>query len=152
MHVALCSRQWTFWQSGVQYHTSLHRPQRRQCAESVSHWMHMRYRRRSSSSWRSSVAVAKEAREGKNEWVLKGLFLRAICIPAVVICMSLGMMRGLLYFAIIYATEDDLKAIDKEIKKIVNESADFAKESPEPALEELWTDIYATEVPQEAEA
>lgn len=51
-----------------------------------------------------------------------------------------------------HASEDDLKAIDKEIKKIVNESADFAKESPEPALEELWTDIYATEVPQEAEA
>ncbi|WP_412562805.1 pyruvate dehydrogenase (acetyl-transferring) E1 component subunit alpha [Thalassobius sp. MITS945101] len=42
-----------------------------------------------------------------------------------------------------HATEDDLKAIDKEIKAIVNESADFAKESPEPALEELWTDIYA---------
>ena len=49
-----------------------------------------------------------------------------------------------------HATEDDLKAIDKEIKKVVNESADFAKESPEPALDELWTDIYATEVPQEA--
>ena len=49
-----------------------------------------------------------------------------------------------------HASEEDLKAIDKEIKKIVNESADFAKESPEPALEELWTDIYATEVPQEA--
>ena len=46
--------------------------------------------------------------------------------------------------------EDDLKAIDKEIKKVVNESADFAKESPEPHLDELWTDIYATEVPQEA--
>ncbi|EDQ04180.1 Acetoin:2,6-dichlorophenolindophenol oxidoreductase subunit alpha [Sulfitobacter indolifex] len=49
-----------------------------------------------------------------------------------------------------HATEDDLKAIDKEIKKIVNEGAEFAKESPEPALDELWTDIYATEVPQEA--
>ena len=49
-----------------------------------------------------------------------------------------------------HATEDDLKAIDKEIKKIVNDSAEFAKESPEPAAEELWTDIYATEVPQEA--
>ncbi|WP_224814410.1 pyruvate dehydrogenase (acetyl-transferring) E1 component subunit alpha [Hasllibacter sp. MH4015] len=47
-----------------------------------------------------------------------------------------------------HATEDDLKAIDKEIKEIVNESAEFAKESPEPALEELWTDIYADEVPQ----
>ncbi|TLP56495.1 pyruvate dehydrogenase (acetyl-transferring) E1 component subunit alpha [Parasedimentitalea maritima] len=42
-----------------------------------------------------------------------------------------------------YATEDDLKAIDKEIKEVVNQSADFARTSPEPALEELWTDIYA---------
>ncbi|MBW4963040.1 pyruvate dehydrogenase (acetyl-transferring) E1 component subunit alpha [Sulfitobacter sp. CW3] len=49
-----------------------------------------------------------------------------------------------------YASEDDLKAIDKDIKKIVNDSAEFAKTSPEPAPEELWTDIYATEVPQEA--
>ncbi|MAM25530.1 MAG: pyruvate dehydrogenase (acetyl-transferring) E1 component subunit alpha [Rhodobacteraceae bacterium] len=50
-----------------------------------------------------------------------------------------------------HASEDDLKAIDKEIKKIVNESAEFAKDSPEPALEELWTDIYAEgDAPQEA--
>ncbi|WGW02529.1 pyruvate dehydrogenase (acetyl-transferring) E1 component subunit alpha [Tropicibacter oceani] len=42
-----------------------------------------------------------------------------------------------------HASEDDLKAIDKEIKKIVNESAEFARTSPEPALGELWTDIYA---------
>ncbi|MBW0157262.1 pyruvate dehydrogenase (acetyl-transferring) E1 component subunit alpha [Sedimentimonas flavescens] len=42
-----------------------------------------------------------------------------------------------------HATDDDLKAIDKEIKVIVNEAAEFSKESPEPALEELWTDIYA---------
>ena len=50
-----------------------------------------------------------------------------------------------------HATEDDLKAIDKEIKDIVNESAEFAKTSPEPALDELWTDIYTTgEAPQEA--
>jgi len=42
-----------------------------------------------------------------------------------------------------HATDDDLKAIDKEIKAVVNESAEFAKNSPEPALEELWTDIYA---------
>ena len=46
--------------------------------------------------------------------------------------------------------EDELKAVDKEIKDIVNASADFARESPEPALEELWTDIYADVVPQEA--
>jgi pyruvate dehydrogenase E1 component alpha subunit len=49
-----------------------------------------------------------------------------------------------------HASEEDLKAIDKDIKKVVNDSAEFAKESPEPALDELWTDIYATEVPQEA--
>jgi pyruvate dehydrogenase E1 component alpha subunit len=42
-----------------------------------------------------------------------------------------------------HAGDDDLKAIDKEIKAVVNASADFAKESPLPALEELWTDIYA---------
>ncbi|MGR3483886.1 MAG: pyruvate dehydrogenase (acetyl-transferring) E1 component subunit alpha [Paracoccaceae bacterium] len=47
-----------------------------------------------------------------------------------------------------HASEDDLKAIDKEIKEIVNDSAEFAKESPEPDLSELWTDIYADELPQ----
>ena len=41
------------------------------------------------------------------------------------------------------ATDEELKAIDKEIKAIVNDSAEFAKDSPEPALSELWTDIYA---------
>jgi pyruvate dehydrogenase E1 component alpha subunit len=42
-----------------------------------------------------------------------------------------------------HASEEDLKAIDKEIKEVVNASAEFAKDSPEPALSELWTDIYA---------
>ncbi|HBQ35877.1 MAG TPA: pyruvate dehydrogenase (acetyl-transferring) E1 component subunit alpha, partial [Rhodobacteraceae bacterium] len=42
-----------------------------------------------------------------------------------------------------HATEDDLKAIDKDIKATVNDAAEFAKESPEPDLSELWTDIYA---------
>ncbi len=41
------------------------------------------------------------------------------------------------------ATEDDLKSVDKDIKAIVNEAAQFAQDSPEPALSELWTDIYA---------
>ena len=41
-----------------------------------------------------------------------------------------------------HATEEDLKAVDKEIKEIVNASAEFAKTSPEPAVEELWTDVY----------
>ncbi|MCB2130338.1 MAG: pyruvate dehydrogenase (acetyl-transferring) E1 component subunit alpha [Rhodobacteraceae bacterium] len=42
-----------------------------------------------------------------------------------------------------HASDDELKAIDKDIKAIVNDAAEFAKQSPEPALEELWTDIYA---------
>src|SRR6056297_1827019 len=41
-----------------------------------------------------------------------------------------------------HATEDDLKAIDREIKEVVNTAAEFAKESPEPDLSELWTDVY----------
>jgi len=49
-----------------------------------------------------------------------------------------------------HASEEDLKKIDKEIKDIVNEAAEFSKESPEPALEELWTDIYADVAPQDA--
>ncbi len=39
-------------------------------------------------------------------------------------------------------SEDDLKAIDMEIKEIVNESAEFALESPEPDESELWTDVF----------
>jgi len=42
-----------------------------------------------------------------------------------------------------HAGEDDLKAIDKEIKSVVNAAADFARESPEPDPSELWTDVYA---------
>jgi len=52
-----------------------------------------------------------------------------------------------------HATEDDLKAIDKDIKAVVNESAEFAKDSPEPHLDELWTDIYNEDtLPQEETA
>ncbi|APX88390.1 pyruvate dehydrogenase (acetyl-transferring) E1 component subunit alpha [Brevirhabdus pacifica] len=49
-----------------------------------------------------------------------------------------------------HASEDDLKAIDKDIKAVVNEAAEFAKESPEPDLSELYTDIYADQAPQNA--
>ncbi len=42
-----------------------------------------------------------------------------------------------------YASGDDLKAIDKDIKRIVKEAAEFAQESPEPAPEALYTDILA---------
>jgi pyruvate dehydrogenase E1 component alpha subunit len=38
-------------------------------------------------------------------------------------------------------TEDQLKALDKEIRGIVAEAADFAEQSPEPELGELYTDI-----------
>ncbi|MEQ8227544.1 MAG: pyruvate dehydrogenase (acetyl-transferring) E1 component subunit alpha [Rhodospirillales bacterium] len=38
-------------------------------------------------------------------------------------------------------TEDDLKAIDKEVKAMANEAAEFAQQSPEPDVAELWTDI-----------
>ena len=42
-----------------------------------------------------------------------------------------------------HATDDELKAVDKEIKAIVNEAAKFAQESPEPSVDELYTDILA---------
>ena len=38
-------------------------------------------------------------------------------------------------------SEDDLKSIDKDIRKIVNEAADFAENSPEPDPSELYTDV-----------
>jgi pyruvate dehydrogenase E1 component alpha subunit len=38
-------------------------------------------------------------------------------------------------------TEADLKVIDDEVKAIVQDSADFAQESPEPPEAELMTDI-----------
>jgi pyruvate dehydrogenase E1 component alpha subunit len=39
--------------------------------------------------------------------------------------------------------EEQMKAIDKEIRAIVAEAAQFAQDSPEPAEAELWTDICA---------
>ncbi len=37
--------------------------------------------------------------------------------------------------------EDELKRVDKEIRQIVSEAADFAEQSPEPASAELYTDV-----------
>ncbi|WP_420404944.1 pyruvate dehydrogenase (acetyl-transferring) E1 component subunit alpha [Nisaea sp.] len=37
--------------------------------------------------------------------------------------------------------EDELKGIDKEIKAIVTDAADFAQSSPEPDASELYTDV-----------
>jgi pyruvate dehydrogenase E1 component alpha subunit len=39
------------------------------------------------------------------------------------------------------ADEAALKAIDREVRDIVNDSADFALEAPEPAPTELFTDV-----------
>ncbi|MGE3624470.1 MAG: pyruvate dehydrogenase (acetyl-transferring) E1 component subunit alpha [Bdellovibrionales bacterium] len=39
------------------------------------------------------------------------------------------------------ATEDSLKSIEREIKEIVAEAAEFAQSSPEPDPSELWTDV-----------
>lgn len=42
-----------------------------------------------------------------------------------------------------FMSEDDLKAVDKEIKAIVADAATFAQECPEPDLSELYTDVMA---------
>jgi len=41
-----------------------------------------------------------------------------------------------------WASEDDLKAIDKEVRDVVADAAEFAQNDPEPDVSELWTDIY----------
>jgi len=40
-----------------------------------------------------------------------------------------------------WAVEDDLKEIDKQIRAIVGDAAEFAQSDPEPDLSELYTDI-----------
>ena len=40
------------------------------------------------------------------------------------------------------ASEEELKAIDKDIRAVVSEAAEFAQTDPEPDVSELWTDIY----------
>jgi len=40
-----------------------------------------------------------------------------------------------------WASEDDLKAIDKDVRDIVADSADFAQNDPEPDASALYTDI-----------
>jgi pyruvate dehydrogenase E1 component alpha subunit len=42
-----------------------------------------------------------------------------------------------------HADEEALKEIDKDVKAIVKEAADFALESPEPEPSELYTDVFA---------
>ncbi len=40
-----------------------------------------------------------------------------------------------------WASEDELKAIDKDVREVVADSADFAQNDPEPDVSELYTDI-----------
>lgn len=39
------------------------------------------------------------------------------------------------------ANEDALKTIENKVKEVVNEAAEFAKNSPEPPESDLWTDV-----------
>jgi pyruvate dehydrogenase E1 component alpha subunit len=41
-----------------------------------------------------------------------------------------------------WASEEDLKALEKSVRDAINEAAEFAQAGPEPAPEELWTDVY----------
>jgi pyruvate dehydrogenase E1 component alpha subunit len=41
-----------------------------------------------------------------------------------------------------WASEDEVKAIEKRVRDIVVEAAEFAQAGPEPDPSELWTDIY----------
>ena len=41
-----------------------------------------------------------------------------------------------------HADEATLKALDADVKKIVSDSAEFARTAPEPDLSELYTDVY----------
>ncbi|MCC6482409.1 MAG: pyruvate dehydrogenase (acetyl-transferring) E1 component subunit alpha, partial [Sphingomonadaceae bacterium] len=38
-------------------------------------------------------------------------------------------------------TADEIKTIDQSIRKIVNDSADFAETAPEPDMSQLYTDV-----------
>lgn len=41
-----------------------------------------------------------------------------------------------------YATEEELKEIEKDIKRVVGEAEEFAINSPEPDMTELYTDVF----------
>jgi pyruvate dehydrogenase E1 component alpha subunit len=41
-----------------------------------------------------------------------------------------------------FASEDELKKLDAEVRDLVNEASEFATNDPEPDVAELWTDVY----------
>jgi pyruvate dehydrogenase E1 component alpha subunit len=54
----------------------------------------------------------------------------------------IGVLRDRLFEADLL-TEDELKAMDEEVREVVDEAADFAEESPFPAEDDLYTQVYA---------
>ncbi len=42
-----------------------------------------------------------------------------------------------------WATEEDIKAVDADVRKVVAEAADFATSAEQPPEKELWRDVYA---------
>lgn len=42
-------------------------------------------------------------------------------------------------------SQEELEQMDEEVKRVSEESADFAEKSPEPSVDELYTEIYANE-------
>ncbi|HEV2147184.1 MAG TPA: pyruvate dehydrogenase (acetyl-transferring) E1 component subunit alpha [Longimicrobiaceae bacterium] len=42
-------------------------------------------------------------------------------------------------------SQEELERMDEEVKRVSDEAADFAENSPEPGLDQLYTDIYAAE-------
>jgi pyruvate dehydrogenase E1 component alpha subunit len=41
-----------------------------------------------------------------------------------------------------WATEDEIKKIDAEVRDRINAASEFATNDPEPAASELFTDVY----------
>ena len=41
-----------------------------------------------------------------------------------------------------FASEDELKKIDGEVRDLINQAAEFATHDPEPDASELYTDVY----------
>ena len=44
-----------------------------------------------------------------------------------------------------HITDDEVKALDQRAHEVVEDAAEFADNSPEPGIEELYSDVYASE-------
>ena len=42
-------------------------------------------------------------------------------------------------------SDDEIKAIDSRVHEVVDDAAEFAEKSPDPPIEDLYTDVYANE-------